>query len=359
MVKGLTLFKKISAAVCLFFVFLVLTSSAAHARLYQNIVAFGDSLSDHYGLQGYLGPYDPVTNPTGVLEVWSNGDVWVEYLSGNWGAVLDNNAIAGAMTQGHENDSIQFLTDSGILPNLGLVGQVDLYVASSPVIDALNTLFTIWIGGNDLLEFGRGEYPTADPAVMVADAMTRISNSVLSLYAQGARHFLILNLPDIGKSPGYCNQPPAEIAAVTQIVQAYNTALATVVQTFETDLTDIIIYSFDIFSYMNKMINSGAFVNTTGTYMELDSEGNQTGNVNGNAEDYLFWDNIHPMTQAHKMIADEMDQTLFSLVGGSGSLCFIDSVVNGQAGAGAYRLLLMIAALFSLGLATAVVQKKP
>lgn len=98
----------------------VFLATTAYARTYTHIVAFGDSLTDHHGLEFYLAPYvgvyDPETNPGGVLEVRSNGDGWVEYLADGWDETLENNAIAGAMTQGHENEDIQSYIDLGSLP---------------------------------------------------------------------------------------------------------------------------------------------------------------------------------------------------------------------------------------------------
>ena len=348
------------AAFCLSFGLMLLIASAAHARIFQHIVAFGDSLSDHYGLQSYLGPYDPVTNPNGALEVWSNGDVWVEYLANNWGATLDNNAIAGAMTLGHENEALQAQVDVGALPPLGLVGQVDLYTASGPVIDSDNTLFTIWIGANDLMEFGRGESHTADPNVMITDAMNNIANSVESLYDHGARYFLFLNVPDIGKSPGYRTSPPDEVNAVTALVQSYNSALAATIESLELNFSGIAVYSVDMFAYLDEMINSGIFVNVTDTYMTLDAQGNKTGGVNGNADDYLFWDNIHPMTRAHSMVADRVEDTppFKDTDSSSNSLCFISSVVRGQAKNPLHTSAALLLAVFTTGMAAGFSRKR-
>lgn len=130
-------------ATCLFFVLVLLIPAAAHARTYQNIAAFGDSLSGHFGLAFYLGPYDSISNPNGAPAVWSNGDVWIEYLAGEWEASLDNNAIGGAMTKGHESEAVQALSDSGKLSQQGFGGQTDLYLSNSPGIDQEKTLFTI------------------------------------------------------------------------------------------------------------------------------------------------------------------------------------------------------------------------
>lgn len=335
-------------AICVLIGFVLVFSSAAHARIYQNIVAFGDSLSDHHGLEAYLGLYDPVTNPTGSLEVWSNGDVWVEYLAAEWGAELDNNAISGAKSLGHVNENVQALSDSGTLPQLGLVGQVDLFVASPPELDYGETLFTIWIGGNDLLEFGSGESYTADPEVLIGDIMTRISDSVVSLYAEGAVDFLIINLPDLGKTPAYNTRSVEEIAAVTAMAQLYNDALITTIESLETSLEAISIDLFDSFSYLTEIINTGAFVDVTGSYMELDAEGEKTGNVNGDADDYLFWDGNHPMTRVHEMIADEVSETFYAEENDDDdSSCFINSIQGNSRGSADPLKILVMALIFA------------
>ncbi|SMD00548.1 Phospholipase/lecithinase/hemolysin [Desulfocicer vacuolatum DSM 3385] len=347
--------KRVISTFCVLVAFVMAFSSAAHARIYENIVAFGDSLTDHYGLSSYLGVYDPDTNPNGVPEVWTNGDVWVEYLAADWGATLDNNAIGGAMSLGHENADIQALSDSGSLPQLGLVGQVDSFISTDPEFDEDETLFTIWIGGNDFLEFGRGESYTTDPEVLIAGMMNNISETVVSLYAQGADNFLIINLPDLGTVPAYNSKSAEEIAGTTALVQAYNTALATTIESLESSFSDISINLFDSFGFLTELIDTNAFANVTGTYMELDTEGNRTGNVNGDADDYMFWDGIHPMTRVHEMMADELRATLYpDEDGGGSSSCFINSVQGTSSGSATPLIVLIVsfclAAIAGIGL---------
>jgi phospholipase/lecithinase/hemolysin len=346
MVKWNQLMKRVFLTVCVLVAFAMAFSASAHARTYENIIAFGDSLTDHNGLSSYMGVYDPDTNPNGVPEVWSNGDVWVEYLAADWGANLDNNAIGGAMSLGHENADIQALSDSGTFPQLGLVGQVDLFVSTDPQFDGEETLFTVWIGGNDFLEFGKGESYTADPAVLIADIVNNISDAVISLYSEGAVNFLILNLPDLGKLPAYSLKSEAEIAAVTALIQTYNTALAAMVDSLEAILSGISIDLFDSFSFFTQLIDTNAFANVTGTYMELDAEGNRTGNVNGDADDYMFWDSIHPTTRAHEMIADELSETLYpEEKNDDNSSCFINSV-QADAPVSAVPLIMLVVSVF-------------
>ena len=280
------------------------------AGTFRTIVAFGDSLTDHFGLASYIGLYDPVRNPNGALEAWTNGDVWVEYLADELKADLDNNAIAGAMTLGHENNNIQALVDAGKLPPLGLVGQVNRFVNENHSFNPETTLFTIWIGGNDLLEYGRGESGAADTQELITSAIDNIINSMSALASDGARNMLVINLPDLGKSPAYNSRSPQEIQGVTALTSAFNGALAQGVAGFQAVFPEVTVISFDIFTNLNEIISSDTFANVTGTYMVLDENGNRTGETNEPAEDYLFWDAIHPTTRAHKIVADEIGDDL-------------------------------------------------
>lgn len=301
-------FKKIYVPAIQTAIFLLLfVSGTAFAAGYSRIVAFGDSLSDHGGLlkyQAYLGgAYDPVTNPNGVLTTWSNGDVWLDYLKSGLGVELENKAIAGAMSEGHENSSVQSMIDQGILPDLGLGGQIDSYIASGPSFDPATTLFSIWIGGNDLLEFGRMESKYASPDAMIFGATTAIVQDIEKLYSEGARNFLILNLPDVGKAPVYSKMTAEYKAAATQLCFMYNLMLWSGVDKFVAAHSDVKVIKFDAFTYINDQLKSGNFANTTGTYVKLDEKGERTTEFNGPASDYFFWDSIHPTTKAHEVLA--------------------------------------------------------
>lgn len=284
---------------------------AALARSFDTIIAFGDSLTDHGGLQSYLGAYDPVNNPEGAPETWTNGDVWVDYLADDLSATLYNNAIGGAMTVGHINDTIQGKTDDGTLPPLGLVGQVNRFDSEDVNFSAASTLFTIWIGGNDLLKFGRGESDAATSEDLITDAVDNVLNAMSELVTEeDALNIMVINLPDLGKTPAYNSLTTEEIQAVTDLTSAFNSALAQGINNFSSLFPDVTVISFDVFTYLNQIISGDTFADVTGTYMVLDENGNPTGATNEPAEDYLFWDAIHPTTKAHEMVAEEVAKTL-------------------------------------------------
>ena len=221
--------------------------SVSFAISYLKIIAFGDSLSDHGGLQSVIGPYDPVLNPNGALEAWTNGDVWVEYLADILNADLDNNAIAGAMTEGHESVAIQGLSDLGQLPQLGLISQINSFASEDVSFSPSKTLFTIWIGGNDLLKFGRGESEASSVEELITDAVDNIINSMSVLAAEGATNILVMNLPDLGKTPAYNTRTPVEIAGVTALTSSFNSALDNGITNFRKLFPDVTVDTFDIF----------------------------------------------------------------------------------------------------------------
>lgn len=307
-----------------FFVFLFIMLAGNAFAEYDAVVAFGDSLTDHGGLHSYLGD--------DVFEVWSNGDTWVEYFAKELDATLDNNAIAGAMTDGHEDEAIQAMSDDGELPDLGLIGQVDTYIDSSHSFVPSTTLFTIWIGGNDLLEYSREAMAINDivsPTVMINNSITNIHTAIANLHSDGAVNFLILNLPDLGSTP-YANSLSAnEKASATALSSSFNTALSNLVSNLRSNMPGVTIHYFDVFTYLNTMIDDDVFDNTTGTYMTLDVNGNYTGGTNGPAVDYLFWDLIHPMTRAHEYLGLEVaDSVLAEEAEEDDSTCFISTVGN-------------------------------
>ena len=57
---------------------------------------------------------------------------------------------------------------------------------------------------------------------------------------------------------------------------------------------------------LSNTIASGDYENTDGTWLILDQDRNPTGNVNGNPDNFIFWDNIHPTTRVHRQIADSV-----------------------------------------------------
>ena len=257
--------KKLSVILSLFIFMLI--PLAVLAGPYSNIVAFGDSLSDNGGDDGY------------GFDTFSNGPVWVEYLadSNHLDCDLYDYAFGGATT-------------GTAFPDLNW--QVDQYIANlSGSLIADGTLFTLWAGGNDFLGLQEGD----DPIQAVIDAVFNMGFAVSKLVDAGAEDILVMTLPNLGATP-LNNTDPVASAGAQFISEQYNAALVGAMAGFDA-LPDVNLTTLDVFAILEDILDDPTkfgFDNVTDMLIAA-----------GETEDvYLFWDAIHPTTQAHELIAD-------------------------------------------------------
>jgi phospholipase/lecithinase/hemolysin len=161
-----------------------------------------------------------------------------------------------------------------------------------PALDP-NALYVVWGGANDI-----SINPSAPVATQAAD---NVGALVVALYANGARNFLVPNLPDLGATPGAAG-PLAP--AITQLGLAYNSRLAGNL-TLLGALPGANIVAFDTFSALQNL--GPRFANTTQPCV--------IGNVlfsqyapycgPGVEDEFLFWDASHPTGRAHKMLGQQ------------------------------------------------------
>ncbi|MGD9216577.1 MAG: SGNH/GDSL hydrolase family protein [Desulfobacteraceae bacterium] len=257
-------------------VLLLCLPTAALASNFDTLVVFGDSLTDN----GNLFAIDPDQVPSDYYYQgrFSNGPVWAEYLAQEdfLNCTLVNNAYVGATTDGASPP--------------GLLSQVSAYTNSASVED--NTLFAIWIGANDFLN-GSVDYATS---------AANIRTALESLATFGAEHILILNLPDLGSTPRYLGT--ADEDGATALSQGFNEALAAVIDAFQGTYQETVVYEFDVYTFLQATADdpgSYGFTNAKQVCPSYATAGNFD-----NSAGYVFWDDIHPTTEAHDVIADQI-----------------------------------------------------
>ncbi|AOY60383.1 MULTISPECIES: SGNH/GDSL hydrolase family protein [Desulfococcus] len=260
-------------------VFLFILSAAnGVAAAFDEIVVFGDSLSDNGNL--LLIENQPRPDPAIYYQGrFSNGPVWVEYLADlpRLNTSLDDRALGGAQTD-------------GLVPP-GLVEQVNVYIAVEGPPLSRDSLFIIWIGGNDFLN-GNGDFQAS--ADNIETAMAR-------LVANEARHILVLNLPDLGAIPDTLGTP--EAAAATAFSLNFNAELGNLITRFIGEHPAVAFYEFDVFSFFLEILNDPAafgFSNVTDPSPNFQIENNFDG------AGHLFWDERHPTTATHALLADRV-----------------------------------------------------
>ena len=261
---------------------LLLFAETCHA--YTALFCYGDSLSD-------TGNY--ASSSAYYSNRWSNGSVWVEYLSSRLGIPFvagNNHAVAGTTTS-----------------------VLSLEIAYTGSVSFQNALVTVWSGGNDFLDnLANNVINDAQWSGLISTAVNNITNAVNSLYGKGARNIIVCNLPDLGKVPEVLNgYSPSYQTYVSSKVVLFNTALATSLKSEAQAKTDLHLYSLDIFSHFTALLNSAAALGFTVTNIgALDDTNLVDKSFAGAGANYLFWDRVHPTTKAHSIIAGWAWQTL-------------------------------------------------
>ncbi len=262
--------------------------TAAGPINYNNVVVFGDSLSDvgntynhpFSALASFFGAdtFDAVTNGR-----FSNGPVWVEYLD-------DKLALPGSASSRSDNSGDNFAhggarTGSGtlsfgVIDNVGR--QVSNYTGSNNPTGS--ELFVLWAGGNDFFD------NVGTPASVSANMASHIT----ALANDGAERFLVMNLPKLGDVPRY--NGTSNQATLNNKIIAYNDLLNSAVVNLAASLS-IDITLFDVEATFDRLLSSPAdfgFTNTSDPAF---------GNAAANPATYVFWDEIHPTTAAHSLLA--------------------------------------------------------
>lgn len=254
--------------------------------LFSQMYVFGDSLSDNgntfAATGGLIPPSPPYFNGRA-----SNGPVWVETLAPALGLVdnpSNNRAFTGALSG---NLNTQNLAFPQLPPLPGLQGSVNDFVAANPAADP-NGLYVVWAGANDYLS-GR----ETNPAVVVNNLTTAVNN----LAAVGARNFILPNLPDLGNTPRAREQTAAAQQRLTLLANGHNSALTGAIANLEQNL-NINIIPLDVKTLVDDAIANPSqfgFTNVTSNFL-------QSGATNANQ--FLFWDDVHPTNPGHNLIAD-------------------------------------------------------
>ncbi|MBB1585180.1 SGNH/GDSL hydrolase family protein, partial [Serratia sp. OS31] len=197
------------------------------------IVAFGDSLSDTNNV--FNASQWRFPNPhSWFLGRFSNGPTWVEYLAKLNQLPLYNWAVGGAAS----NQQKLFIP--------GLLEQVDswlIYMKEAKNYRPENTLFTVWIGANDLVTYHQS----------VDKLIANQAQALRRLVGAGAKKILVLNLPDITRAPEFAHRDDDE-KIKNQIID-YNHRLQQMVSNINGLVQTPSIHVFDLATLFDDMLD--------------------------------------------------------------------------------------------------------
>lgn len=287
---------------------------------------------------------------------FSNGRVWNEYLAemwsiqksdedeyinrafgGSWAATYDYQLTVWNLFR-HPLGTIKSLIVGKLIPpSLGLV--VQAYLLEHQHLSDESVYF-IYSGGNDYLNvlLFEDNYHINVMNSYVENVVDGLSSSVLKLANAGARHFVILGIPHVGDSPKFVKTTDRDIlnaasdyhnerleARVDELRQLYPSADFLFLNTQDylakaeahpeefgfVNVTDACVdVKFPMFHELLSSPFAGNFVLQYAHVLQYKDSRLAADEANyhmcATPEDYLFWDEIHPSTKAHKYLAFEV-----------------------------------------------------
>ncbi|WP_119458852.1 SGNH/GDSL hydrolase family protein [Rhodospirillaceae bacterium SYSU D60014] len=271
----------------------VMIPLAASATPYSDLVVFGESLADTGNVFTFTGIIPP--SPPYFDGRFSNGPVYVDQVAGSLG--LDSTA----WLQGGSNYAFGGARTGGVRPQPNLLQQTDIFLleAGPGGVDP-DALFVIYGGGNDV----RDAVGDDDAADQVATAAGNIGSVIEDLAAAGAANIVVPNLPDVGRIPEQQQEGQEESARALSL--AFNQALDATLDALEADLM-IDLVRPDIFAAVETVFAApGAFGFTNVTDPCLTGDPLFGFSVCADPDRFLFWDDIHPTTAGHAILADTL-----------------------------------------------------
>ncbi len=259
---------------------------------FSDVIAFGDSMTDIGNLFQITGGVFPPDPP-----YWqghsANGPLWVEYLASRLdheSTLANNYAVFGATT-GRDNSNETLL---GIdLP--GLQDEIEQFYAETGGVADPDALYTVWAGPNDLF------MPFDDPEIMIGTAVGNIVTSVATLKGMGAQYVVVPSMPDLGVTPWGLLSGMDQ--ALTNLSAGFNMALYSTLGAFGLDVIQV-----DVFSLLRSVTDDPqAFGFTNATDACFD--GTQ---IIGDPDEFVFWDDVHPTTHTHQLLAAEVFDQLMA-----------------------------------------------
>jgi outer membrane lipase/esterase len=288
-------------------------SDAPIPALYSNTVVFGASISDT-GNACNLNPASCPPPPYAPGRA-SNGILWIETVAAQYGATVApsrlngwNYAYGGART-GTVPGAAATTTPS-------MVQQLDQYLARVNFQVSPRSLIVI-----DALTFGNNISATLtqglDGTAVLTQGVTDIVGMINRLYAAGARNILVLNSPNIGRTPlvASLNNPAATLGATALSVgvppgtpgfpngsPGFNGALGQQITGLRALLSNLNLVYVDVGAFEAQIVANPAAFNLTNVTAPCFNAAAMPP-VCATPDTYFYWDGFHPTFALGQLLA--------------------------------------------------------
>lgn len=167
------------------------------------------------------------------------------------------------------------------------------------------TLVLEWSGANDMVTVNK----VPNKKIVDKAIASRIEH-VEEMIKSGYRHFMLFNLPDIALTPRYKTSKRADAPTVTRFSQYFNDELRIQCERLQEKYPYCHIDVYDINSKFSNIYQDPKKYGIDPAKIDVpftESPDYQTpeGGISA-ADKYLFWDGIHPSSDAQARMADEL-----------------------------------------------------
>lgn len=301
---------------------------SAFAGEVNKIVVFGDSLSDNGNLYEYFKHQIPPSPPY-YKGRFTNGFVWAEFLTksyypDDWRAHLLDYAFGGAAVSWNNdsyNDELTTKNRNDLL--FSLDREVDSYLLSHQDKADQNSLFAVWIGSNNYFSTKFTHQKTVELV------NSGIKKNLETLAKKGALYILVINIPNMGKSP--IARLIYSEKELSDYSHSHNEALANSIKELRSKYPQvqwILVDADKMFDLVLKNPDEYGFSNVTDTcyrsvvtnaiddlsaqfILSMSSTLEHANKKEDNpCAGYFFFDPIHPTTYTHKVMASKIKDIL-------------------------------------------------
>jgi phospholipase/lecithinase/hemolysin len=309
------------------------------------VVSFGDSLSD----VGTYGPIAKVLFQTGGRFTNNPGKVWTQLIAEYYGDTLApahtvamNGTVSshlgafgyaqgGALTVCPQNltcsTQLPLPTQGAVtLPQLSVVDQVALYLSEHDQKFNDHQLVLVQGGPNDIMalvtQAAAAGQQISDTATAVKPSVTALVGAVGAVAKAGAKHIVVVNTPDLGKTPlGVATGAYAQYSALStafniQLNEALkNAGLTSVIYADAAKVLDDAFATPHLFTHGNTETKCDLTAIATALAGPSGTPDPTAVNALMCAEKfqkkgigtYMFADWVHPTTELHALFAQKLE----------------------------------------------------
>ncbi len=283
-------------------------------RNYEQIVVFGDSLSDTGN--AFLASRGTVPAAPYFEGRFSNGPIWIDQLAPKLHLKPNQvlNFAFGGATTGRLNTGSQAANTK--LP--GLLDEVDAFSLARPQGANPKALYVVFAGGNDFLSLPSTLFQGLAVGNLqsfiglygaIVQSVQNIATAVTNLAVQGAGTIAVANLPNLGRLPAVLSQGDFSSLIGTAYTIGFNLVLEKTLAQLENNLRarslNVDIVQVDVFSVGEAVAKRPQEFGITNLTDPLIRQANPT-----NPQGFFYWDDLHPTTQGHRFIADAFERSL-------------------------------------------------